>query len=97
MLRLAVENGNVDVVTDDVALAGAISAECGAGRASNALAAYFGRLNMTARFLSRALNLNFVDCRPARDAIEYSAPGHGAAHKGEPFARRDECVGRPRH
>ncbi|MBI1658874.1 MAG: hypothetical protein IS632_08930 [Thaumarchaeota archaeon] len=77
ILRLAVENGNMDVVTDDMALARAVSAECGAGRASNALAAYFGRLNMTARFLSRALNLDFVDCKPVRDDIEYSAPSYG--------------------
>lgn len=96
ILRLAVENGNVDVVTDDMVLAKAVSAECGPGRASNALAAYFGRLNMTARFLSRALDLGFVDCRPVRDAIECRARSR-AAHRGEPRTRRVGGVGRPHH
>lgn len=77
ILRLAVENDNVDIITDDLALARAVSAECSEGRVSNALAAYFGRLNMTALFISKALNLGFVDCRPIRDTIEYSTKDQG--------------------
>ncbi len=73
LLRLAVENPNVDVLTDDKDLARAIASECGRGRASNVFNDYFGRLNMTARFLSMVSGLGFVDCRPARDRIEYYA------------------------
>ena len=75
ILRLAVENDNVDVITDDLALARAVSDKCGEGRASNALGAYFGRLNMTARFLSDMLDLDFVYCNPIRNTIEYRAAG----------------------
>ena len=77
LLRLAIENRNVDIITDDLALAWAVSVECGKGRAYNALAAYFGRLNMTARFLSEALNVGFIDCNPIRGTIEYRAADRG--------------------
>ena len=71
ILYLAMENDNVDVITDDLALARAVSDKCGEERASGALNAYFGRLNMTARFLSDILNLDFVHCDPIRNIIEY--------------------------
>lgn len=71
ILHLAIENRNVDVITDDAALAAAVLAECGPGRASPALSHYFGRLNMTARFLARILDVDFIDCNPVRDCIEY--------------------------
>ena len=71
LLRLAIENPNVDILTDDSALVGAVLAECGKGRASRVLADYFGRLNMTARFLSKVLGTGFIDCNPVRDIVEY--------------------------
>ena len=71
LLCLANENPNVDVLTDDMQLAMAIEAECGSGRASNVLAAYFGRLNMAAHLLGKILNMDSVDCRPIRDHVEY--------------------------
>ena len=73
ILRLAIENQNIDVLTDDAALAKATLAECGLGRASHALTDYFGRLNMTAYFLSSVLDVGFIDCIPIRDRIEYHA------------------------
>ena len=69
----AIENQNIDVLTDDTALAKATLAECGSGRASSALTDYFGRLNMTAYFLSSVLNVGFIDCIAIRDRIEYHA------------------------
>lgn len=79
LLRLAIENRNVDVITDDLALARAVSAECGPERVSCVLSDYIGRLNMTARFLSKVLKVGFIDCNPIRDTIEYRAAG---AHPG---------------
>ena len=73
LLQLAIENPHVDVLTDDSALYRAVLAECGSGRASRVLSDYFGRLNMTACFLSRVLKSGFIDCIPVRDAIEYRA------------------------
>ena len=75
ILRLAIENPNVDILTDDSALRRAVLAECGGGRASRVLADYFGRLNMTARFFSAALKKRFVDCNPVRSTIEYRDAG----------------------
>lgn len=75
LLQLAIKNVNVDVLTDDLALYRAILAECGKGRASNVLSDYFGRLNMTACFLSKVLNSGFIDCTPVQDTIEYRV-GH---------------------
>ena len=72
LLRLAIENRNVDVITDDATLAKAVSAECGEERASCALSDYFGRVNMTADFLAKILDVDFIDCNPIRDHIEYS-------------------------
>ena len=71
ILHLAIENRNVDVITDDAALAAAVLAKCGPGRASPALSYYFGRLNMTADFLARMLDVDFIYCNPVRDYIEY--------------------------
>lgn len=71
LLSLAIKNPNFDVITDDAALAEAVLAECGPGRASRALSDYFGRLNMTADFLARALSVNFIDCNPIREYVEY--------------------------
>lgn len=71
LLRLAIENRNVDVITDDATLARAVSAECGEGRAFRALSDYFGRVNMTADFLAKILDVDFIDCNPIRDHIEY--------------------------
>ena len=71
LLSLAIKNRNFDVVTDDAALAKAVSAECGPGRASRALSDYFGRLNMTADFLARILGVGFIDCNLVRDYTEY--------------------------
>lgn len=71
LLHLAIDNRNVDVITDDAALAAAVSSECGPGRAAPALSYYIGRLNMTADFLARVLGMDFIDCNPIRDYIEY--------------------------
>ena len=71
LLRLAIENQNIDAITDDETLIKAIVEECAQGRVSNVLTSYIGRLNMTARFLSKILDVDFVDCRPIRDRIEY--------------------------
>lgn len=75
ILNMAMENDNVDVITDDLALARAVVDKCGGGRVSGALGAYFGRRNMTARFLGEALNLGSIRCDSTRDAIEYRAVG----------------------
>lgn len=71
LLRLAIENRNVDVITDDATLARAVLTECGPERASLALSYYFGRLNMTADFLTRILGVGLIYCNPIRDHIEY--------------------------
>ena len=71
LLCLASENSNVEILTDDMHLTMAIDTECGPGRASNVLAAYFGRLNMTAHFLGKILNVGYIDCRLIRNRIEY--------------------------
>ena len=84
LLCLASENPNVDVLTDDMQLAMAIETECGPRRASNVLAAYFGRLNMTARFLSKILDIGYVDCRPIRDHIEYHVTNQDSHWTGDP-------------
>lgn len=84
LLRLAMENPNVNVLTDDAALAKAVLAECGQGRASRVLADYFGRLNMTARFLSAALGAGFIDCKPARNYVEYRAAGRRPGETSAP-------------
>ena len=73
ILRLAIENQNIDVITDDAMLTKAMLSKCGQGRASHALRNYFGRLNMTADFLSRLLKVGFIGCDPIRDRIEYHA------------------------
>ena len=73
LLGMAVGNPNVDILTDDKALGRAVEDMCGPGRSSVVLNDYFGRLNMTARFLSRMLGIGFVDCRPYRDRIDYYA------------------------
>ena len=73
LLCLTIENQSIDVITDDEALLNAVLTECGQGKASHVLANYFGRLNMTAHFLSKILNTGFVDCMPIRDRVEYHA------------------------
>ena len=70
---MAVGNPNVDILTDDKTLGRAVEDRCGPGRSSDVLNDYFGRLNMTARFLAGMLGIDFVDCRPYRDRIEYYA------------------------
>lgn len=71
ILRLAMENPNVTVLTDDMMLTKAVLDKCGPGRTSYVFCDYFGRLNMAARFFSRVLGVGFVHCNPIRDVIEY--------------------------
>lgn len=81
LLCLAKDNPNVNVLTDDMSLTLAIDTECGSGRASNVLAAYFGRLNMTSHFLGKILKVGDIECRPIRNRIEYHVKNqdlHGA-------------------
>ena len=71
LLNLVSTNPNVDLLTDDKTLIKAVAAECGKRRVTEVFNDYFGRLNMTAHLLSRLLNVDFVDCKPIRDRIEY--------------------------
>ena len=96
ILRLAIENQNIDVLTDDTALAKATLAECGSGRASSALTDYFGRLNMTAHFLGKILDIDCVDCRPIRDHIEYHTMNQGLyGIGGSPRASKPRLSSQP--
>lgn len=77
LLLLAIENQNINVLTDDSALTRAIHERCGESRVASVLNDYFGRLNMTARFLGRMLNVRIVDCVSIRDRIEYHLQDSG--------------------
>lgn len=96
LLHLAIENQNVDVITDDAALAAAVLAECGPGRASHALSYYFGRLNTTANFLARILDMDFIDCNPIRDRIEYRIADSRAGKADAPPSRKLGPCSKPR-